>query len=374
MTGAQGTREGRLRQTDRMLKQGLSLDEIAKRLDVQRRTVSGYAQELATHPLPDENDVFGLVIYQNPEYVSALLQQLFAIGLPVEEFAETFNAGMRQRTTEAGINGGAKFGLKLPFIPDASAHVDAEARTRGGSEDKNEQRQHQKFLFTQANYLHNVRAALDERGLVFKVAGANTLDQLRSGVFVEFSASFEPNEVNSILDLATPELVAAIVKHRHKTDALEAFDFDSSHEARQAFAMKVSIEADSKAELAAAATVAVRQDFRNETTREYFGTIRGIDKSSVTAVTICDTEYFLNQDKDRILDGTFRVLGKIAEISMEPVSILSRNKFLNRMRQSMLDDLTERLDALTQDGQFDASLKLGLVPPVLKVIPIAIYL
>lgn len=94
----------------------------------------------------------------------------------------------------------------------------------------------------------------------------------------------------------------------------------------------------------------------------------------VTAVTICDTEYFLNQDKDRILDGTFKVLGKVTEVSQEPVSILSRNKFLNRLQQPMIDELTKKLDELTQNGQFDASLKLGLIPPVLKVIPVAIYL
>lgn len=283
MTGAQNTRESRLRQSDRMIRQGRSHDEIAEHLRVHKRTVSGYIAELEAQPLPEENDVFSLVIYQNPEYVSALLQQLFAIGLPVEEFAETFNAGMRQRTTEAGLRGGAKAGVKFPFLSNASIHAEAEAKTSGGSESKEEQRQQQKFLFTQANYLHNVRGALDERGLIFRISGSESVARLKPGVFVEFSASFTPNEVNSILDIATPELVAAIVKRNHTKDALKAFDFDTTHEARQAFAMKVQLEAESKAELAAAATVAVRQDFRNETTREYFGTVG--DQNGLTVST-----------------------------------------------------------------------------------------
>lgn len=181
--------------------------------------------------------------------------------------------------------------------------------------------------------------------------------------------------MNSILDLATPELVAAFVKHRHRKEGLETFNFASTHDERQAYAAKLQIEAESKGELAAAATIALRQDFRNETTREYFGQIKAQGNgAAVTAITICDTEYFLNQDKDRILDGTFKVLGKVTHVSFDEISILSRNKFLSRLQQPAIDELTEKLEAATHEGQFNANLRLAIQPPIIKVIPIAIYL
>ncbi|MFF2244274.1 hypothetical protein ACFVTM_08865 [Arthrobacter sp. NPDC058130] len=376
MTSNTTSREVRLRETDRLLKRGLGYTDIAEYLGVKKRTVEEYAAELRRSPLPEESDVFSLVIYQNPEYVSALLQQLFAIGLPVEEFAETVNTAMRKSAAEAGAQVSGGFKSAIPFMKTgASADVNGHVKGSMGGEDKGEQRHHQKFSFTQANYLHNVRQALYDRELIQCVTGPRSLDDVEVGTFVEFSASFQANEINSILDLATPELVAAIVRHQHKKEALKIFNFQEGHDARQAYAMKIEIEANAKADLASAATIAVRQDFRNETTREYFGTIIGSeDGEDVTAVTICDTEYFLNQDKDRILDGTFKVLGKVTQVSYDDLSILSRNKFLNRMQQPMIDELSKHLKAASAAGQFDATLTLALEAPIIKVIPIAIYL
>lgn len=369
-------REERLRQTDRLLRQGFSFDAIAKELSLTKKTIQEYASELERSPLPYESDVYSLVIYQNPEYVSALIQQLWGIGLPVEEFAETVNTAMRHSAAEVGAQASAGLKASIPFMKtSASADLSGSFSGTNGAEDKGESRRHQKISFTQANYLHNVRQALYDRQLIQTVTDKRSLDGVEVGSFVEFSASFQANEINSILDLATPELVSAIVKYQHKTAAIRNFDYQEGHEARQAYAMKMEIEANAKADLAAAATIAVRQDFRNETTREYFGSVVRFELGDeVTAVTICDTEYFLNQDKDRILDGTFKVLGKVTLVSFDDQSILSRNKFLSRMQQPMIDELSKNLSDASSDGKFDATLNLDLKAPIIKIIPIAIYL
>lgn len=162
-----------------------------------------------------------------------------------------------------------------------------------------------------------------------------------------------------------------------KRDQREKFDYyyELGHEELQKFLQRSNLEAESRAEIAAAATQAVRQDFRNETTREYFGrVIGGSDTEFVTAVTICDTEYFASQDKDRILDGTFTVLGKVTEILNDKASILSRNKVLNRIQQPALDELNSQMLKSSSAEQFNTQFKLDLEPPIVKIIPVAIFI
>lgn len=365
-------REQRIQEARRLQQQGMAPARIAQTLGVQERTVHQYLASRRNTPVPEDSAIYGLVIYQNQEYVAALIQQLFAIGLPVEEFADTLNFASKQKNTDGSGNLRAKTEIGVPWLSNSiGAEGGVGVTHSGANEDRAERQERRQFVYTQANYLHNVRGALDEQGLIVRVDSDDDIRGLSPGTFVDFSATFVPNEVNSILDLTTPELVSAITKYLHKKEALETFDFDSDHETRQAYAQRMEIEANAKAELASAATHAVRQDFRNESTREYFGSITG---TGITAVTICDTEYFVNEDKDRILDGSFRVLGKVGEIVESELSILSRNKVLSRLQQPLVDELVERMEEAGHQGQVDMRLNLNLQPPIVKVIPVAIYL
>ncbi|AXJ11417.1 hypothetical protein CFN17_18720 [Arthrobacter sp. PM3] len=317
-----------------------------------------------------------MVIYRNDEFVAGLIQQIFNIGLPIDEMRETIQASVIQQAKEAAGAADAETGFNLPWTANAKAKVSASAKSSGSEDAKDEQKNRLNFQYTQANFLHNVRQQLHNQNLIRPITGIDSLQGVEVGSFVEFAATFEANEINSILDLATPELVAAVTRWQAKKDQREKFDYyyEQGHEELQKFIQKSNLEAESRADLAAAATQAVRQDFRNETTREYFGkVVGGTARRHVTAVTICDTEHFASQDKDRILDGTFTVLGKVSEVSMKGTSILSRNKVLNRIQQPMLDELKENMHDAAQEGKFNTSFKLGLKPPIVKVIPIAIY-
>lgn len=318
---------------------------------------------------------YSLTIYRNDEFVAGLIQQIFNIGLPVDEIRETLQASTAQEAKEAAGSASAGAGFTVPFLANAKGDLTGSYKRTGSGDAKDEYKNHLKFQFTQANFLHNARQQLQEKDLIAAITDVESVAQLEVGEFVEFSATFEANEINSILDLATPELVAAVSKWLAKKDQRDKFDhyYSLGHEEFQKFLQRSNLEAESRAEIAAAATQAVRQDFRNETTREYFGkVIGGTAAKHVTAVTICDTEYFSSQDKDRILDGTFTVLGKVSEISTKRASILSRNKVLNRIQQPALDELNAQMSDAS-NGKFNTQFKLDLKPPIVKVIPIAIY-
>lgn len=320
---------------------------------------------------------YGLTIYRNDEFVADLIQQIFNIGLPIDEIRETLRASAERKARESSASAVGSAGFDIPFVSAAKADVSAAYKGSGSNDAKDESKNQLKFQYTQANFLHNIRRHLDQSELVSKIDNVASIENLEVGNFVEFSATFEANEINSILDLATPELVAALTKWMAKKDQREKFDYyyEQGPEELSRFLQRSNLEAESRAEIAAAATRAVRQDFRNETTREYFGrVVGGSGEDYVTAVTICDTEHFASQDKDRILDGTFTVLGKVTEILSDKASILSRNKVLNRIQQPALDELNSQLLKASSSEQFNTQFKLDLDPPIVKIIPIAIFI
>ena len=61
--------------------------------------------------------------------------------------------------------------------------------------------------FTQPYFLHMVRTALKGRQLIRRPRGRSSAARLRPGDFVEFTATFTPNQASALLDVLTPELV-----------------------------------------------------------------------------------------------------------------------------------------------------------------------
>jgi hypothetical protein len=47
---------------------------------------------------------------------------------------------------------------------------------------------------------------------------------LKSGDFVEYTASFRPNEIIALLDILTPELIAEIARARVRSEGVAGFD------------------------------------------------------------------------------------------------------------------------------------------------------
>lgn len=85
-------------------------------------------------------------------------------------------------------------------------------------------RRHNKFVYSQEYYLDHVRSGLRDRELITQVHGAADASSLPVGAFIEFEAKFEANEVNTILDILTPELSAAITRYIKKNQGIREMD------------------------------------------------------------------------------------------------------------------------------------------------------
>lgn len=323
---------------------------------------------------PDSSSDYNLVIYQNSTFVAALLQQLLNIGLPMEDENEQANARAQAQSTDGTASGGTGVHVNLPMFPvKAGVNLKGDLTATASANDSYENRSRVSRRFTQANYLHTVKKELEQRSLIRDVHDVESMTRLQTGDFVRFKSFFKPNDLSTFIELVTPEMVAAFLRNKHKQEAIKKFDWTKGHDERVAFAQRLELEVEPKIEMAVATTKAIKQAFRNDATREFIGTLGPIDDRRITALTICDTEHFIGLDRDRILDGHFTVLGKLTSTSYGTESVLSNNKVLRRVQPAALDLLTESFKDQRISSMFDMSISLKLNPPIMTVIPIAIY-
>lgn len=289
-------------------------------------------------------------IYQNPDHVDGLLQQAYQAPLITGEGREN----RREQTTqgETGGSGGGKAKVKgsVPSLGSIEAGISADFNRRRQEGDIHVGATESSWVYTRAYYLHLVRAYLRNNGLLKAVAGKGDVAELQVGDFVEYQATFTPNQVAALLDILTPELVAKVTRSMVQAKLIEGFDEWHDFEAREGHVAKMERHIAAADEVARAITNAVRVDFRTDKTREFYGTV-GTGDEAVTVITICDNDHFTMSDEDRILDGHFTVLGKVSAPATEDLPILDRNKVLDRLNPAAVDAMVDTINqALTAQG------------------------
>lgn len=327
-----------------------------------------------------------IAIYQDPSYVEGILQQANK-GL-LTDLAEASDL-RRTDSTKSGEVRGGDFGteLKVPGIGGLKATAKFGADDGTTHEGAAGQQTTRNFKYTTSFYLHHVRQDLRSAGLLKVLSGSADVGNLTTGDFVEFRASFKPDELIALMDVLSPSLVGSIIRWIRKR-ALIAQIVAADPEDQQSLLLEYQTRPDADADFASAMAEAVRVDFRSVDTREYYGSIDGAP--SVTAVVVCDTRSFLVADADRILDGHFTVLGKVSTPPETDVPILARNKVLDRIQPEAVDFVTSQLrglaeqkvegasSAMGEDETMDKYLDLNFPSRIdgisFKVIPVAIYI
>lgn len=350
--------------------------------------------KVATKRLKDEDQApLTIAVYQNGDHVSGLLQQAYNRGLLLTDTQESGHQETQIQSGRSHGDLGIEVGGDVPFLAKAAGRAGYGRERGSGDENRQDQRVISSYEYTEAYYLHIVRRHLQEHGLLRSVASLSNANALNIGDFIEFQASFRPNQITPFLDILTPELLGRCFHYQRisgaakKLGAVEGFEGLEGFDRIKAFAEQARIQADADADVARAVATAVRSDFRSDATREYYGTV-GSSDDAVTAVTICDAACFLVDDADRLLDGHFTVLGKVTSKVAHDVPVLARNKLLSRLDAEFIDDAFRKLRDVTQKGAvrlsgdndqalekvLDVGLESRISGPSFNVIPVAIYL
>ncbi|MBP2266323.1 hypothetical protein J3A64_001787 [Pseudarthrobacter sp. PvP004] len=351
------------------------LSQITTSGDEAMAKTSPQGAEGAVPPTPT------ITIYQNADHISGILQQLYRQPLVKADTVEGVGAHEQANTVKgegsAEVKGkvgwfgsGAEVAGKIAAAADSAAkQTTSEKRTSV-------------WEYTQAYYLHVVRESLRSFNLLRTITSLSDARDLKVGELVEFTTEFAPDQMSVFLDVLTPELVSAIVRYQVKQKALAGFEDWGNFELQRAYFEKTSQRVQMQTEFAEAVTRAVRTDFRSDGTQEFFGLL-GAGEASITAITMCDRSYFTVEDTDRILDGRFTVLGKVAAVIENDRPTLERNKILSAIPPESIDmvvgKVKEQLEAGIQKAEvenqiaFDPNLSARVEGPSFKVIPIAIY-
>ncbi|WP_405180263.1 hypothetical protein OG225_02680 [Nocardia sp. NBC_01377] len=280
-----------------------------------------------------------VVLYQNSDFVSGMLQELQEEGL-----LEASETSSKRATTDREGTSDAIGTTVDRQNRNASTAVPALIKEQLQS-DEIATADRKKFVYSQSFYLDGVRRALRERALIRTLDKLADTEDMPIGAIVQFTAKFAANEVNAILDIATPTLTSEIARYmilKEGTDSLneigEHADLSEFAKVRQLSEAKAA----DRASLVGTLTSALRADFRGDHTKEYYASL---DK--LTVIVVCETEHFITRDADRLLDGSFTVLAKVISKVEKDVPILARNKLLNRIESGFLDHM---LDLLSEAG------------------------
>lgn len=325
-------------------------------------------------------------IHQNPDHVAGLVQQIFNAPLVTSLTVDTDNTDAKSKSTEVGGSAEASMKIPVPLPVPIGAHgkLDGNLSHAGATAITTSSHQSQSFVYSQAYYLDLVRTQLRERNLLTDITSIASVDALTIGDFVEFQASFTAPSIPSIMDVLTPDLVGAITEFTIRRTGRDEIDF-ADYDSIKGAAAEVEMKAASARELAANVTLALQADFRQEHTREYYGRIPGAD--GITAVTICDTDRFLVQDTDRVLDGSYTVLGKITSLPREDMPVFERNKLLSNIAPEAVDKMLSQMKGALEEStkglpfgkdQIDDLMNVHLHSRVagraFRVLPVAIFI
>ncbi|AZH83546.1 hypothetical protein EAO79_12025 [Plantibacter sp. PA-3-X8] len=322
-------------------------------------------------------------IYQNPEHVAGLVQQIFNAPLVTNVVIDTDRTDEDKKNLDLAASAEAAGGFKVPLAGGVDAKLGANASRSSGTAITTSSRSSQSFVYSQAYYLDLVRQSLRDRALLVDLSDADSVDTMAIGDFVEFQATFTAPAFPSIMDVLTPDLVGAIVEFTTRRSGRDGIDF-TNVAGLAAAAQELEMKASARRDLAASVTRALQADFRQEHTREYYGAITGVP--GITAVTICDADRFLVEDEDRVLDGSYRVLGKVTSLPREDMPVFERNKMLSQIApeavDTMLGQVKGQLESQTRglpigQEQIDELMQVSLDSRVpgraFQVIPIAIF-
>lgn len=328
-----------------------------------------------------------VVIYQNPDFVGGLLQELLNEGLLVSGESESTrrDSSGSTRNKSAGANVSAKAALPLAGSLEGALDGTLGKTSNDGTETGATARR--QYSYDLAYYLQLLKQRLV--GQIVEVGTKEDAVGLTGGEIVVFTGRFRANEINAILDIATPDLVAAATRFFVRRSARPHVDNDDFDVAQLKYDWEAAEqEATRQADLAYAATRALRTDFRSDSTREFYCDLG----DSLTAVTVCDAAHFITDDQDRLLDGRFTVLGKVTTPLEEDVPVLSRNKILRRLNpdfvESVFGQLTNAasnsvprqeqlqnlLDSAADAPPVDVRFSAKIEGPSFTVLPIAIYI
>ena len=337
-----------------------------------------------------------LIIYQNTYFTDSLIS-IIEEGLTDIEKEKLNNESKKDVGLEAKAESQSILGL-LPFI----GHLQA----KGNLNFSNFRSLEQDKKITDSYRFSKIKEyILKEKITCTEIDDKINFDELKLGQFVEFTSNYKKNEIRELIDMLLNDNSFDLLwlfwqtaeKNKNAKEQIEiASPINNKQNNKKSTPLKDNDkEKENFRKIFNDFREVLNADFPKETaTLDFYGQIKDASTRKDTEISnflICDTKFFVQEDKNRILDGKFRVFGKIIDIqdkfeiesenSIEKAfSQLDRNKFFKRTKKEAIKGLEKWIKDLISSVQnnekkwFDSQLDFVVEGKAIKVLPIVIYI
>ena len=221
-------------------------------------------------------------------------------------------------------------------------------------------------VHTPTSLFSKLRSILKQRQLLIEIpTQEGSIEELKSGQFVEFRAVLRKNP-----------LVDTIEGFRQLMDIAMLFTADQAKPAkgkRKGKQEKAARGQDSN-QLIMQQLDGMLNALTKSNTVELIAEILGT--STVKAVLSAELDYFNDRNASEIIDGEFRVLGKVVRVikssSSETINLLRKTSF-SKVQRKVFDNLANTFVGAEEVGVKFPELVTEIKGPALQVIPIAIF-
>ena len=252
------------------------------------------------------------------------------------------HSSIKQVEGEVGATAGLNKALSSLLRIDFSSKI-AGTGGRGSAESRSEERVH-----TPVSLFFTLRKIMQERNFINDDL---SIGEVSSGDFLEFSASLKRNPIIETMD-SIQELM----------DLASAFTIPEKKSSAKGEAKKILKQIRSF----------------NETLKagDTLDLITDILPSEQRCVLTLEVQYLNDPAMSDLVDGTFRVLGKVIRYvgeAEEPISLV-RKTALSKIPKAMRKQLLESLAELSKDQEFEfPEIYWEVEGPAIHVLPIAIF-
>lgn len=253
--------------------------------------------------------------------------------------------------TESSLDGTieADLGNKNIF---ALLGVKLKGKTDIGHSRENNKEQEQEKIHTPSSLFNNLKSQLFRDKLVKHIEGK--IDDIHPGDFIEISGILKINPLITMMENMTKVLELATVMQNDGTGRkAKQKNLEDKKTITQMEAFTNSLKANGMVDMICEMNEA----------------------NGVKAVLPVYMDYFFNGNSSEIVDGKFKILGKVAKVCNQDEKIdLLRNTSLSIFKESLLSEMLSGFNADSNQDMNIGELETNVQGPALLIIPIAIYL
>lgn len=229
-----------------------------------------------------------------------------------------------------------------------NANVKAKA-----SGDKSEEKELEK-IHTPSSLFNGLKARLYKEKMVKKINSKQDFDKINTGEFVEICGTLSKNPLISVMDNMANMIELMTSFSDNTGQKQKRKNLDDKQTINQIRSFSKGLKSNEMMDLICKSN---NNDF------EFQG---------VLPVYL---DYFFNQNMNELIDGSFKIFGKVTKICTsedEKINLL-RNTSFTLIREKMLDELFTSFNSLNDENFNIENVKTIIEAPSILIIPIAIY-